>query len=902
MSQPSITETLIWGLPIDWSRGLLERFEWLTRVMQGQTGMEQRQAMRAGPRRSFEFTMYCSAAQRRLVDAYMSNNPSEAAAGGNSWFFYVPLWHQTHILRDVLPISNFAVVDVPNLTAYDFRVGEYAMVLDANGGVSERCLVSALDASANQLSLNTSSSLPIGSLVMPLKLSQIEGKPKFTKRSPTLYETTMRFLVREHNTRTVLYTDTVDGPVAGAEGVYLGYQVWGREPDATQDMTIEFERLYAVLDNNKALPTATELSERGFTTEQYSFLLNGAEDYGDYLNMLYALEGRLKPVWVPTFMEDVVLVKDVFESAILRAEYAAVDDYLPTYERGHLRIQMNDGTVQYRQVASVDETPTEAAFNLTSTITLAARDVAKISFMTLMRLDTDGVEIKHNTDILGTATSTMTFKTTYPWLSGTGVSAPPDIQVEPIPVVVETPEPLEVVYPMTGSTLMGMDPNQYWVLSGGMAYDEVHDEWWAVTRWNWMDVDFPTTNVYMVIDGTTAMVKEYIPRTTEGQALNSGDSGLWPSAMVYDASTDQWFMFGCGVSSPFIQRYVYRYDRATRALEATATPDGTSVGQLVPQYDPYTGDIWVIRQYAATVSPLTLNSIGRLDKNTLAWDRSFNPIFAGFNPKTVAQIAPRQMCFTEGGRCFIILEQTVHTAPTYAAGANVYEFDKVAGTASVIATMPTRYQGEFFTQLLYVPEKNLVYCFTGHVSLSKSQPEHVYKLNLFDDSFSWVFDLPYDGADTQDTFFMTDKGTLPFFKYDPYRDLIWYFPHYIPDGTETPMGSEMDEHPENYYLQGLDADTGAVSQSYALDSNLLPAYEPTEVAYYWYYAGESVGSLTITEDWVGLKAHLFVGPEATDAENFQYQDQGVFLKISITPPVQICLEAPPPTPTPTPAP
>src|SRR5690606_28652711 len=59
-----------WPVPPDWSDPVRETLGWLTDVLRPRNGKEpQRRKLRTSPRRSFQFAVLASAAERRLVDA-----------------------------------------------------------------------------------------------------------------------------------------------------------------------------------------------------------------------------------------------------------------------------------------------------------------------------------------------------------------------------------------------------------------------------------------------------------------------------------------------------------------------------------------------------------------------------------------------------------------------------------------------------------------------------------------------------------------------------------------------------------------------------------------------------------------------------------------------------------------
>jgi hypothetical protein len=117
-------------------------------------------------------------------------------------------------------------------------------------------------------------------------------------------------------------------------------------------------------------------------------------------------------LWVPTHAEDLILAATLASSStILTVEHTGFTLFgVGRVGKRDLRIELKDGTVFYRQVLGASELDVE---NETVTIDSALGlnveldDVSRISFMRLMRADSDEIEIHHETDILGTATARL---------------------------------------------------------------------------------------------------------------------------------------------------------------------------------------------------------------------------------------------------------------------------------------------------------------------------------------------------------------------------------------------------------------------------------------------------------------------------------------------------------------
>ena len=81
--------------------------------------------------------------------------------------------------------------------------------------------------------------------------------------------------------------------------------------------------------------------------------------------------------------------------------------------RRDLRVELNDGTVRYRRVLGSSELDAATErLNLGEPwdVEFEAKQVRRVSWMTLMRLDSDTVELEHITDVEGSARAQLVLR------------------------------------------------------------------------------------------------------------------------------------------------------------------------------------------------------------------------------------------------------------------------------------------------------------------------------------------------------------------------------------------------------------------------------------------------------------------------------------------------------------
>ena len=124
--------------------------------------------------------------------------------------------------------------------------------------------------------------------------------------------------------------------------------------------------------------------------------------------MFYALRGRQKPIFVPSFSNDCKLVDDA-TSEILDIEQ---NNMTETDLGGQfLRILLSGNRILYREIVNVKSNNKGGLrLLLNKKVAFMCQEVIKISIMRLCRLNDDKVVWEHLTDADGTARVNVTFR------------------------------------------------------------------------------------------------------------------------------------------------------------------------------------------------------------------------------------------------------------------------------------------------------------------------------------------------------------------------------------------------------------------------------------------------------------------------------------------------------------
>jgi hypothetical protein len=386
------TRVIPWPIVPDWGDGIRERIAFLTDVLTSDTGAEQRRALRIGPRRYLKAKAYVEGRERALFDNMLHG------WAANVWSF--PLWHDIQVLAADLPAGSLTInCD----TEYrDFAVGGYAMLRGEAARYSEVVEITAVDAASVTLNRPTINDWPRGSRLYPARPGRLERMPDIRRVHDRAWEVNFELRIEA-------FTDWAEAtfPVT-----YRSHPVYEVRPDETEELDVSFERRLHVLDVEVAPQFVYDSAGEPFPLQLHRWVMHGAAERDAVRRLFYAMRGRQVSLWVPTHAEDLILAATLASSStILTVEHTGFTLFgVGRVGKRDLRIELKDGTVFYRQVLGASELDVE---NETVTIDSALGlnveldDVSRISFMRLMRADSDEIEIHHETDILGTATARL---------------------------------------------------------------------------------------------------------------------------------------------------------------------------------------------------------------------------------------------------------------------------------------------------------------------------------------------------------------------------------------------------------------------------------------------------------------------------------------------------------------
>lgn len=386
---------IAWAFVPDWGDGIRERLSASTDILQSESAASQRRQLRLAPRREFTGPMYAEGRERQLLDL--------ALFGWSDRVWSMPIWPDIQLLE----VGIAADVDfIPCSTQYlDFRNGGLAMLRGEDAFTSETVEILEVLPNGLQLKRNTQLAWAAGSRLYPARAAQLLDEPSLSKLTDRLIEATVQFLVVEE----------CEWPEWLPAVLYRGRPVWDRRPDDTENLTHAAQRLRSTLDSGFAQPLITDTARRALQMLGQRHLDLGREARALVRSFIYGMRGRQKAVWVPSHMHDLTLVATVSAVAttmdVENIGYTRFSNGKPG--RRDIRIELFDGSVFMRRLigsTELDNQVERVGLDSALGVEVQPHQVARISWMNLMRFESDVQEIEHMTDSEGVAAWATVFR------------------------------------------------------------------------------------------------------------------------------------------------------------------------------------------------------------------------------------------------------------------------------------------------------------------------------------------------------------------------------------------------------------------------------------------------------------------------------------------------------------
>jgi hypothetical protein len=367
----------VFSVAPDWSQGITETIEYLTDVLVAYSDNEQRRALRQLPRRGMKY-------RALALKARDSAGMESLVWGWQNQPFGVPWWQDQTPLTSDTPAGSFSIPC--KTTDRQFAPGGIAVIW-IDEYTFEALTIDTVAADHITVTSPTQFSWKAGpsTLVMPVFLARLKSQVVVDRLSSAIDQMDLEF------------TGEAQQPAPAPSSslpTYKGFNVLEVAPNWATDLKRTYSRSLVILDPKIGPIAAVDKGGSAIVGQEFPWWLNDHAAVTQFRAFLIAQFGQLRPFWIPTWDQDLVLHQDVLSTdtgiAIESEFYTRF--FFPSKARKYIAFIPTDGSGNvYRKVTNASdngdgtelltlESPTGKNFSKSQT---------QISFLTLARLASD---------------------------------------------------------------------------------------------------------------------------------------------------------------------------------------------------------------------------------------------------------------------------------------------------------------------------------------------------------------------------------------------------------------------------------------------------------------------------------------------------------------------------------
>lgn len=363
----------------DWKHGITETLEWLTDVIRASDGTEQRIRLRALPRRAFDFSYGVEGQQRRRMEAAL-------------WDWQARVWllpiftdaQQTTIAHT----SGAQAITVPT-TGYDYHPGGFGIFIDHATDRHEVFQIDTVTADGVTTRRPLTMDWPARTHIYPATPARLAARHRMDRFTGDYADARASFRLTDPATFTAS---------EGTAASYRGIPVFEQRHNWSRDHAEESRRTVRTIDMQTGLWSDDDESGKPETLISHRWTAANRAEIAALRAWLYARAGRLTHFWRPTFLPDLVVTAPIPEhgGSIDIAAIGYTKHYKLAIGRRDIRLEHIDGTVYYARITAAQEVDAQTerlALDIIFDRQILQSEIARVSFMTLRRLDTDRIEL-----------------------------------------------------------------------------------------------------------------------------------------------------------------------------------------------------------------------------------------------------------------------------------------------------------------------------------------------------------------------------------------------------------------------------------------------------------------------------------------------------------------------------
>ena len=374
---------IIFSFSPDWSDDVVERYEWLTQVIEADDGTERRNRLRTNPRRSLEYRVLVDQDDKRWLEVYLWDWKAR--------LFSVPIWTDCVRTTADSPIGDL-VIDVEFTDNTSFKVGGVAIfVFDQQ--LVEAVEIASVDPTSLTLVRATTKEWLSGSRIYPALVGRLTESQSLNQPTADIDFASFKFEFVDNEAITAVDSTTAYLDVDANPSFVLE-----KVPNRAQDLDLTYQSKYGLVDFGIA-PAFVD-DRQGFPdiVTRFDFADEGREDIWFWKEWLHARAGKHTPFWIASQSVDFVPLEtiDSTDAGITVRDYQYRDFIDFSVGKRDIAIFSTTGLVFYRRITSaVSTTPGEEIIGIDTPLgtTIPLAQIKQIAYLHPSRLDVDGIEI-----------------------------------------------------------------------------------------------------------------------------------------------------------------------------------------------------------------------------------------------------------------------------------------------------------------------------------------------------------------------------------------------------------------------------------------------------------------------------------------------------------------------------
>lgn len=354
-------------LPFEAQTPIVERFEFLTDVIESRDGTEDRHELRILPRQFFEYSVPLQ--YMKKADAF------NTLYGGLRLDWALPIWSESQFVGSLAASQTVINCDT---TLHDLEAPGLALLFN-NSEDFEAVEITAL--TDTSITISTDISARNAAYLVPIKEAVVMGSPS---QATNGFESVLKITFQVKNTSLIsgdVPTQFLTDDIYFEAGIMRGASL-EKVLDMRQDVS----------DFSIAKPAFSTPWQNPKYRTPYNFNVKDAEEVRALKEWVFRRAGKYRPFWLPTFEDDIRIKSTGLLTSTIQIENNSTFDF--TLRRENIAFLDSSNTWHVRTITDFTPSGQSVIITLDTDLNLDASEVMTSSFIGLNRCDTDRFELR----------------------------------------------------------------------------------------------------------------------------------------------------------------------------------------------------------------------------------------------------------------------------------------------------------------------------------------------------------------------------------------------------------------------------------------------------------------------------------------------------------------------------